>query len=66
MFLKKKYSEIAILNSTKSLYDILDSRDICCNIFIDFKKIFDTVNYTKLLHKLEVFGVRGLPLDLLN
>ena len=60
--LKIKSTETAILNITEYLYNILDSRDICYNISVDFKKAFDTVNYTILVNKLELYGVRGLPL----
>ena len=30
-------------------------------IFIDFQKAFDTANHDILLHKLDYYGIRGLP-----
>ena len=64
-FLKGKSTAHAISNLTDYLYDVLDAKEISCNFFIDLRKAFDTVNYDILLNKLEKYGIRGLPLDLL-
>ena len=65
-FLKNTSTETAICNFTEYVYDSLDSHDITCNIFIDFKKAFDTINHSILIKKLELYGIRGLALDLLT
>ena len=44
----------------------LNSKDHTINIFIDYKRDFDTVNHTILIRKLEKYGVRGLTLNLIK
>ena len=41
----------------------LDNRKYGCGIFIDFQKVFDTLNHSILLLKLEHYGIRGNALD---
>ena len=47
-FRKNMSTETALCNFTEYLYDSLDSSDVTCNIFIDFKKAFDTVQHSIL------------------
>jgi len=44
----------------------LDEGKIACSIFLDLANAFDTVDHTILLSKLERYGVRGLPLQLIK
>jgi len=44
----------------------LDEGKIACSIVLDLAKTFDTVDHTILLSKLERYGVRGLPLQLMK
>ena len=41
----------------------IDSGKYGCGVFIDLRKIFDTVNHKILLSKLEHYGVRDVMLD---
>ena len=47
-------------------YDSLNKKKSCFNIFIDFRKAFDTVDHNILLTKLECYGIRGRALKLIT
>ena len=38
----------------------------CCAILLDLAKAFDSVNRTILLFKLQMYGIRGVPLRLIK
>ena len=60
---RKGYStSMAISEITNSLKKAIDNNLYTCGIFLDFTKAFDTVIHGILLDKLEVYGIRGIPL----
>ena len=67
-FLKGKSTHDALLDLTENVYDCLNRRDgsFCINIFIDFHKCFDTIDHAILMRKLELYGVTGPLLILVN
>lgn len=59
-------TELAITNIQNTLLKNLDNNDITCTVFLDLAKAFDSVDHEILLKKLEKYGIRGLPLKLLE
>ncbi|KXJ05275.1 RNA-directed DNA polymerase from mobile element jockey [Exaiptasia diaphana] len=52
----------AINEITDSLKKNIDNNLYTCGVFLDLAKAFETVNHKILLKKLELYGIRGLPL----
>ena len=44
----------------------LDRNSFTCRAFLDFQKVFDTVNHKILLSKLNYYGIRGIPYELFH
>ena len=59
-------TENAVLQLYNQLLEKLSNNQISCSIFIDLKKAFDTVDHSILIRKLRRYGVRGIPLKLLE
>ena len=54
----------ALLHVTEKIYNNLHNKLSTLAIYIDFSKCFDTLNRPILLKKLEIYGIRGIPLQL--
>ncbi len=55
-----------LLKLYDKITDALEKNNYCVGIFIDLSKAFDTINHDILLKKMEYYGIRGLPLNLIQ
>ena len=63
---RKSYStELAVTEIQNTLLQNLDNNKITCTIFLDLAKAFDSVNHSILIKKLDRYGIRGMPLELI-
>ena len=53
----------AIRNLTDSIKNTFDKNKFACGVFIDLKKVFDTVDHEVLLKQLRHYGIRGIAND---
>ena len=63
-FLPEKSTQDAMIHLTEQIYSNLHNKLSTLAIYIDFSKCFDTLNRDILLKKLEIYGIRGIPLQL--
>ena len=64
-FTKGRSTAHAVRQLCDEFVDNLDNGKITSAVFLDLSKAFDTVNHQILIKKLEHYGIRGLPLQLL-
>ena len=57
-------TEDALFELTANIYNALNDKKKHITIFLDLCKAFDTVSHDILLEKLELYGIRGHPLEL--
>ena len=50
---------LALIEFSDTLHRLLDEKNYIIGIFIDFTKVFDTVDLDFLLSKLDRYGIRG-------
>jgi len=65
-FRQNHNTSLAVSSICNAFVQCLDEGKIACSIFLDLARAFDTVDHTILLSKLEKYGVRGLPLQLIK
>ena len=52
-----------MINLTEQLFNDLNSKNHILSVFVDVRKVFDTVNHLILLRKLEELVIRGVSLE---
>lgn len=62
-FRRKHSTYMAIMDMYDSISQAVDKNEFAVGIFIDLSKAFDTLNHDILLSKLELYGIRGVPLQ---
>ena len=65
-FRKNISTSHALLDIVTTAYDNIHKKHCTGAIFLDLKKAFDTVCHRTLLCKLDHYGIRGSPLNLIN
>ena len=53
-------SNHTIANLVENIEKYIDNHNYVCSVFIDLKKVFDTVDYQILLQKLYHYSILGL------
>ena len=56
----------ALISITEKIRKNLDESKFACGVFLDFQKVFDTVNHKILLAKLQHYSVTGLSMNILH
>ena len=65
-FRKGKSTCDALMDMTEAIYDSLNKKKFHMNLLIDLRKAFDTISHDILLKKLQHYGVKNKPLDLIK
>jgi hypothetical protein len=65
-FRKSKDTQQAALKLIDRILQSVVANEYCACIFLDFSKAFATVDHVLLLKKLDRYGIRGIPLELLS
>ncbi len=55
------YSTVTLICSTDSWYENIVCKKLNLMIFLDPKKVFDTVDHTIMIEKLKAYGMNGVP-----
>ena len=65
-FTSGKDTQRATLRLISKIIPTMGTSDRACCVYLDFKKAFDTISHAILFKKLDRYGIRGAPLELLR
>lgn len=65
-FRKNRSTELALLDQKEFILQNFEHKLLTIGIFVDFTQAFDHIIHNILLYKLEKYGIRGIPLQLLK
>lgn len=60
-----RWTEFVLLTQKDLIHTAFEEKKSLIEIYIDFSNAFDQLNHLTLVNKLQLYGVRGLPLDLI-
>ena len=64
---RSKYSRsMAVFKISSEIIKSINDRKITCSVLFDLAKAFDTVDHEILFKKMELYGIRGMTLQLFN
>ena len=61
-YLKGRSTQTALFQFTENIIKSLENKQLPIGLFLDLSKAYDTLNYTILTRKLELYGIRGIVL----
>ena len=56
-FQKNKSITLAVLDLYSEILKTLEKQEYACSVFLDFAKVFDTVDHSILFKELEHYGI---------
>lgn len=65
-FQKHRSSEMALLNIKEMILNNFENKEYTIGLFLDFRKVFDSIRHDILFDKLPFYGMRGVALNFLR
>ncbi|MEE4247924.1 MAG: reverse transcriptase family protein, partial [Kangiellaceae bacterium] len=65
-FQSGKNTSMALISAVHKIVEVLEEGHVALGVLLDFQKAFDTVQHNILVRKLNKYGIRGAPLDLIT